>query len=89
MGECIMPHEGVFARVLSGGDIRVGDEMTIEAREGKRPYQAAVITLSDRCSRGEREDLSGPAVAKRLTGAGYEVVETLLIPDDIAQLKTI
>ena len=30
MGDCIMPREGVFARVLSGGTIRVGDEMTIE-----------------------------------------------------------
>ncbi len=30
MGECIMPREGVFARVLHGGIISVGDELTIE-----------------------------------------------------------
>lgn len=30
MGECIMPREGVFARVLESGDISVGDEMLIE-----------------------------------------------------------
>ena len=30
MGECIMPHEGVFAVVLSGGTIRKGDQLTIE-----------------------------------------------------------
>ena len=29
MGDCIMPREGVFARVLRGGRIRVGDEMRI------------------------------------------------------------
>ena len=29
-GECIMPHEGVFARVLHGGTLHVGDEMTLE-----------------------------------------------------------
>lgn len=29
MGECIMPHEGVFAQVLSGGMIRVGDKMEV------------------------------------------------------------
>jgi len=29
MGECIMPREGVFARVLRGGVISVGDEMTV------------------------------------------------------------
>ena len=29
MGDCIMPREGVFAKVLRGGRIRVGDDMTI------------------------------------------------------------
>ena len=29
MGDCIMPREGVFTRVLHGGVIREGDEMTI------------------------------------------------------------
>ena len=87
VGDCIMPREGVFARVLADGEIKVGDEMTIEQREGKRPYQAAVITLSDRCSRGEREDESGVAIAQRLTDTGYEVVETILIPDDKGTLK--
>ncbi len=29
MGECIMPREGVFARVLQGGTIRIGDVMYI------------------------------------------------------------
>ena len=41
MGDCIMPREGVFARVLEPGTIRVGDEMTIEPRKGVRPWQAA------------------------------------------------
>ena len=30
MGDCIMPREGVFTRVIHGGKIRVGDEMVIE-----------------------------------------------------------
>jgi TatD DNase family protein len=30
MGECIMPREGVFSRVLHGGVISVGDELTVE-----------------------------------------------------------
>lgn len=29
VGECIMPKEGVFARVLSGGNIAVGDEVSL------------------------------------------------------------
>lgn len=87
MGECIMPHEGVFARVITPGTISVGDEMSIEKREGHFPWQAAVITLSDKGAAGERKDESGPAVAKRLREAGYAVVEELLLPDDAAALR--
>lgn len=87
MGDCIMPREGVFARVLEGGTISVGDEMCLEERTAPRPWQAAVVTLSDRCARGEREDRSGPAIAARLTENGYEVVEQLLLADDPAALK--
>ena len=87
MGECIMPTQGVFARVLEPGEIRVGDEMEIQPRTEPRPWQAAVITLSDKGARGERRDESGPAIAKRLTEAGYEVVEQLLLADEAAPLK--
>ena len=87
MGDCIMPREGVFARVLEGGTITVGDEMTLQPRTAPRPWQAAVITLSDRSANGQREDKSGPAVAARLTENGYAVVEQLVLPDDAAALK--
>ena len=87
MGDCIMPREGVFARVLEPGEIHVGDEMVIEPRKGVRPWQAAVITLSDKGARGEREDKSGPAIAERLEKSGYEVVERLLMADEQAALR--
>ncbi len=87
MGDCIMPREGVFARVLTGGKLREGDEMTVEPYPSARPWQAAVITLSDKGFRGERVDESGPAIDRRLTGQGYEVIERLLLPDDGEQLQ--
>lgn len=87
MGDCIMPREGVFAVVLQGGAIQTGDEMVVEDRTAPRPWQAAVITLSDKGARGERVDESGPAIAERLKAAGYEVVEQLLIADDAETLK--
>lgn len=87
MGECIMPHEGVFAKVLEGGTVAVGDTMTVEDRPAPLPFQAAVITLSDRCAAGAREDKSGPAIVERLQQAGYEIIETLLLPDDRAALE--
>lgn len=87
-GDCIMPREGVFARVLEGGTVRVGDGIDVVARTGKRPYTAAVITLSDKGYRGEREDVSGPTIAKRLTEAGYAVEEQLLLPDGETPLRS-
>ena len=33
MGDCIMPREGVFARVIRGGTICAGDEMSVEDNE--------------------------------------------------------
>lgn len=88
MGECIMPHEGVFAEVLQEGDIRTGDGMTAELPSPDRPFTAAVITVSDKGARGERVDESGPAAVQLLQEAGYEVVETLILPDEPAVLKT-
>ena len=86
-GECIMPREGVFARVIAGGEIRVGDEVTLLPPPENPPLRAAVITLSDKGSRGEREDKSGPLIVKMLAAAGYKVEETLLLPDEAAALK--
>ena len=77
-----MPREGVFARVLEGGSIEVGDTMVIEPRTEELPWQAAVITLSDKGAKGLREDKSGPAIAKRLRDSGYEVIEQFMISDD-------
>lgn len=86
-GECIMPREGVFARVLHDGEIHVGDEVTLLPALENPPLRAAVITLSDKGSRGEREDKSGPLAAEILQAAGYVVEETLLLPDDFNALK--
>ena len=88
MGECIMPKEGVFARVIREGIIRPGDVMRVEPPAEERPFTAAVITLSDKGARGERKDESGPAAKEMLEAAGYEVVELLLLPDEPGQLKT-
>ncbi|MGN0371763.1 MAG: molybdopterin-binding protein [Enterocloster sp.] len=88
MGECIMPREGVFARVIKEGVIRPGDVMRTEPPAADRPFTAAVITLSDKGSKGERKDESGPAAKEMLEQAGYDVVELLLLPDEPAQLKT-
>ena len=87
VGDCIMPREGVFAEVLEGGEVRAGDGVDAALPDPDRPFTAAVITLSDKGAAGERADGSGPAARAMLEAAGYQIVETLLLPDDEAQLK--
>ena len=48
--------------------------------------RVAVITSSDKGYRGEREDLSGPAVKEIMEAAGYEVVSVDVLPDDRGML---
>lgn len=50
-------------------------------------YTAAVITVSDKGSRGERVDTSGPAVCGILRDKGWEVNYTSIIPDEAEEIK--
>lgn len=93
MGDCIMPREGIFAEVLTGGMIRVGDCVEVVMPQEDRPYSVAVITLSDKAFAGERDDLSGPAIEKILKDSEekdhirFDIKETILLPDGEEGLK--
>lgn len=50
-------------------------------------YRAAVITVSDASHRGEREDLSGPAVSDLLTANGFQVDHRAIVPDEQAIIR--
>src|SRR5947209_1450576 len=45
-------------------------------------FRAAVLTISDSCARGERNDASGPAVARALQEHHFAIVETRVVADD-------
>jgi molybdopterin adenylyltransferase len=49
--------------------------------------RAAVVTVSDSSFRGVREDLSGPAVASLLRSSGYDVVSSVVVPDEQVQIE--
>ena len=51
--------------------------------------RAAVLTISDRSSRGEREDVSGPALANEIKKLGWDLIETGLVPDDQDAIKSV
>lgn len=88
IGRCVMPKQGIFTRVVRGGEVRTGDRV----EHVEKPLKALVITLSDRASRGEYSDRSGPAIREALekhfaVGHWRLATEGRLLPDDAAMLS--
>lgn len=90
VGQCVMPKEGVFAKVLKPGILKTGDAMEYHPKV----FRIDIITLSDRASRGEYKDLSGPAIAE-ITKAHFNSMERQcdiknhIIPDDSRKLENL
>jgi molybdenum cofactor synthesis domain-containing protein len=89
-GNCVMPKEGIFCRVLEGGILKAGDVLEYHPKT----IEVHVVTLSDRASQGIYEDLSGPLL-KKLTetffsGNGRHVsVQNTIMPDNAEQLEVL
>lgn len=88
VGRCVMPKEGLFTRVLRGGEIRPGASVELVPC----PVRVRIITLSDRASRGEYADRSGPAIREALekhfaASRWRGGITSRLIPDDAARLR--
>ena len=50
--------------------------------------RCAILTISDSCHEGTREDRSGPAIAKRIVQAGWQQALAEVLPDDKVQIAT-
>ncbi len=88
VGKCVMPKEGIFCRVITGGSAKADDEMEYIPSTLK----IKVITLSDRANQGEYPDLSGPQIKSDLEAHFAKKPWNLdcsasLIPDDATLLK--
>lgn len=88
VGKCVMPKEGIFARVLRGGTIKAGDQLVYQPET----LDIRVITLSDRAGRNEYEDRSGPAVESMLDDffrdkRWHPEISRMVLPDDPELLK--
>lgn len=82
-GECIMPREGLFLRVVEGGTVRASDALVVTDRVPPEIIQGAILTVSDRVARGEREDQAGPALSQLLSQRlGARVAATAVVPDE-------
>ena len=62
VGNCVMPKEGIFCRVLKTGKIKPNDRIV----HLPKVLRVSVITLSDRASGGMYKDLSGPKIKEIL-----------------------
>ncbi len=51
--------------------------------------RAVVITVSDACARGDREDTSGETLVHLLEEMGAEILEALIVPDDLDPLTAL
>jgi molybdopterin adenylyltransferase len=49
--------------------------------------RVGILTVSDRSSRGERPDASGPALVEAVTAQGWEVTRQAVLPDDLPTLR--
>jgi molybdenum cofactor synthesis domain-containing protein len=88
VGNCVMPKEGIFARVIRGGSMRAGDSLEYHPRI----FNIAIITLSDRASKGEYKDLSGEIIENRIsshfqTKNRKMKIQRILLPDEKSQLE--
>jgi molybdenum cofactor synthesis domain-containing protein len=87
-GNCVMPKEGIFARVIRNGNLKAGNEL----RYLPKILNIQIITLSDRASAGEYDDKSGPQI-KILTESFFSGINRKialtnhLIPDDPDRLS--
>jgi len=90
VGNCIMPKEGIFTRVINPGIIRPGDTGLYLPKI----FRIYILTLSDRASKGIYEDKSGPGIKSHISDffAAKNLrcnIETEIIPDDAPTLREI
>lgn len=77
LGNCIMQEKGVFAKVLEGGEIMVGDEITIEATSSPAEDIAWIL---ENCKRialfgaSPKADRPSYRIMRFLLDKGYEVI---------------
>ncbi len=87
-GDCIMPRNGLFARVLRGGRVTPGALIEVVTEVPRSVTQAAVVTVSDSRSAGTARDAAGPAVSDLLRRElQARLAWTGVIPDELETIS--
>jgi molybdenum cofactor synthesis domain-containing protein len=77
VGQCVMPKEGIFTRVLVGGKVKAEDSITLW-----QGIPVGIITASDKGAKGEREDTSAKEIGKLVPEIQGQVIDYRILPDD-------
>lgn len=83
VGNCVMPKEGIFCRVVTGGTLKTNDELKFQPKE----FRILVVTLSDRCYEGLATDVSGPLLVQKIMSLmdsknrKYKI-DSIILPDE-------
>lgn len=75
---CLLPLNGLFTKVLKGGTVREEDKIEIAADT----LTCGILIISDRSSRGERPDKTGPLVKECINEIKITPVRYGIIPDE-------
>jgi molybdopterin adenylyltransferase len=90
VGNCVMPKEGIFARVIRQGSLKPGDILEYKPRV----LRFHIVTLSDRASKGHYADRSGPRIVEILESYFDKLPRNIdvthsIIPDDASSLSVL
>ena len=81
VGTCVMPKEGIFARILHGGILKPGQSIFLADAKPR----IKILIASDKASTGEREDKCEAVIRKKLRDI-TDVLECKILPDEQKEL---
>ncbi len=82
VGKCLMPKEGVFGKIIKGGEVKKGDIIKVIPK-----IDVGILTISDSCFLGKRKDESGVYIKEKCVNLGWYVVNYNVVADEIEQIK--
>lgn len=82
IGSCIMPKEGIFARVIKGGKIKKSDIIKVIPK-----IETGILTISDSCYKGIRIDESGRYLCNACKKNNWQVLKYEIVPDEKEIIK--
>src|SRR5213079_3099879 len=81
------PRDRTRVKFWSNGGMSSKHDSSTPIREGSNHITVGIVTISDRASAGDYDDLGGPAVKEAAQKAGWQVLAEAIVPDDAARIK--